>query len=382
MREGRLLDEIAALIAIPSVSSTVVERDMPNRPIIEHLAGRLESGGYRVQIHDVDCDRGKANLVATVGRGEGGLVVAGHTDTVPCDPELWDSDPFVMSQRGDRIYGLGTCDMKSFFALVLVAASEFTARELRRPLTVVATADEETSMAGARALAAAGVALAGQAVIGEPTGLRPVRAHKGILMERIRVQGRGGHSSDPRLGANAIEGMQRVLASLLAWRTELQQLHRDPGFDVPFPTLNQGRICGGDNPNRICGACEVDLDLRLLPGMALDSFRRQLRERAAAALAGSGCELDCQPLFAGVEPLDTPAHASIVRAAEVLTGASAQAVAFATEGPFFRQLGADVLVLGPGSVAQAHQPNEYLELARLQPMLDLLRQLIRRFCCE
>jgi acetylornithine deacetylase len=375
-----ILQNIAALIAIPSISSALPERDMPNRPVIHYLANRLESRGFRVLTQDVDASRGKVNLLATIGRGEGGLTLAGHTDTVPCDPELWTSDPFVMSQRADRIYGLGTSDMKAFFALALAAAGDFSPADLKRPLVIVATADEETTMAGARALVASGAPLGRYAVIGEPTDMRPVRAHKGIFMERIRLTGRSGHSSDPALGHNAIEGMQRVLSALLQWQAELQR-RQDPAFAVPVSTLNLGRIHGGDNPNRICGACELDIDLRPLPGTALSALRAELRERTMHAVAGSGLRVTFEVLFDGVEAMATAAQSPIVEAAEALTGASAGTVAFATEAPLIANLGPEVLVFGPGSIAQAHQPDEYLELRCLEPMLAHLKQLIGQFCC-
>jgi acetylornithine deacetylase len=377
-----VLQDIAALVGIPSVSSALADRDMPNRALIDYLAGRMEAQGFDLQLQETAGGPGKRNLIGSLGRGAGGLVLAGHTDTVACDPGTWQSDPFVLSERNGRLYGLGVCDMKAFFALALAAAAEFEARELRRPLVILATADEETSMAGARALAATGQAPGRYAVIGEPTGLRPVRSHKGILMERIRVHGHSGHSSDPSLGRNAIEAMQRVLVALLEWRAELQRAHFDPAFDIPTPTLNLGRIHGGDNPNRICGNCELDIDLRPLPGMSLTSLRAELHDRARHAVAGSGCSVSFEVLFGGIEAMSTPADSPLVRAAEELTGTMAEAVAFATEAPFFAQLGTDVLILGPGSIAQAHQPDEYLELARLQPMLEVLRRLIRQFCCD
>jgi acetylornithine deacetylase len=376
-----ILRDIAELVAIPSVSSTLAERDMPNRPIIEHLTGRLEAAGFGVVVHEIPRRPGKANLIATLGRGAGGLVLAGHTDTVPCDVGRWASDPFVLTERGERLYGLGVCDMKAFFALALAAAQLVPQANLRAPLMILATADEESSMSGARALAAAGRPLGRYAVIGEPTDLQPVRMHKGILMERVRLEGRSGHSSDPALGNNAIDGMQRVVAELLRWREELQRAFRNPAFRVSVPTLNLGRIHGGDNPNRICGACELDLDLRLLPGMSVDALRSELRERVARAVTGTGLRAVCEVLFEGVEAMSTPADSALVRAAEELTGVPAATTSFATEAPFLARLGTEVLVLGPGSVAQAHQPDEYLELRRIQPMVEYLERLIRRFCC-
>ena len=376
----KLLEMIGALIAAPSVSSVSPQFDQGNRAVIDLLAAWLEALGFLVEIQPLPRHPGKANLIATLGTGGGGLVLAGHTDTVPCDPELWISDPFRLTERDQKLYGLGTSDMKAFLALAVEAAGRFDAKQLREPLTIVATADEESSMAGALALVEAGRALGRHAIIGEPTGLRPIRTHKGIMMEAIRVRGRSGHSSDPALGNSALEGMYQVLGEILTWRAELQQRYRNPLFKVPVPTLNLGHIHGGDNPNRICGACELHIDLRPLPGMDLDDLHGELERRLTQRLAGSGLSLQVEPLFAGTPAMETAAGAAIVEAGERLTGHAAEAVAFGTEGPYFNALGMETLILGPGDIAQAHQPDEYLRLDRIDPTLDLLTKIIGEFC--
>jgi acetylornithine deacetylase len=325
---------------------------------------------------------GKANLIATLGSGPGGLVLSGHTDTVPCSEERWVHDPFRLTEDGGRLYGLGSCDMKSFLGIAIEAARGLSAGDLKRPLVILATADEESSMSGARALAEAGRPLGRYAVIGEPTGLRPVRLHKGVMGESVRLVGRTGHASDPRLGRNALDGMHEVLGDIKIWRAELQERFRHPAFAVPGPTVNLGHIHGGDNPNRICGDCELHLDLRVLPGMSADDLRTELAGRVAGIAERLGLEWEVEPLFRAVPPAETPAASAIVKAGEDLTGHAAEAVSFGTEAPFFNRLGMETLVMGPGDVAQAHQPDEYLEAARIPPTLELLRALIRRFCRE
>jgi acetylornithine deacetylase len=272
--------------------------------------------------------------------------------------------------------------MKAFLAIAVEAARRARDANLRRPLVILATADEESSMHGAKALVAAGTRLGRQAVIGEPTGLRPVRMHKGILMEGIHVIGRSGHSSNPALGANAIEGLHAVISALVAWRETLARRYRNDAFEVPYPTLNLGHVHGGDNANRICGDCQLHVDLRSLPGMDTNELREELREQVRAALAGTPFRLDFEPLFDGIPALETPAATAIVAAAEALTGEPAGAVAFGTEGPYFRRLGLDTLILGPGDIDLAHQPDEYLDASRIAPTLDLLGRLIERFCGE
>ena len=370
------------LVAEPSVSSVSPEWDQPNVRVIDLLQEWLDALGFRTEKLAVPGCPGKFNLVASRGEGLDGLVLSGHTDTVPFDESRWHSDPFTLVERDGRLHGLGTCDMKGFFALVLETLGGLDLARLKRPLIVLATADEESTMCGARSLLQAQRRLGRHAVIGEPTGLRPVRMHKGIAMEAIRVTGRSGHSSDPSLGDNALEGMHLVMGELLAWRRELQRRHHNPAFQVEVPTLNLGHIHGGDNPNRICGSCELHIDLRPLPGMEIERLRGELERRLRRALAGTGLELETRPLFQGIPAMETPASAAIVQAAEALTGQPARAVAYATEGPLLNALGMETVILGPGSIEQAHQPDEFLSLSQVEPGARLLRALIQRFCME
>ena len=373
---------LSQLVAVPSVSSASPKWDQTNQGVIEHLAQWLESLDFNVEVMPVPDHPGKFNLIGTLCKGPGGLVFSGHTDTVPFDQSRWDSDPFRLEERDDRWYGLGSCDMKGFFPLALSAARQFQGHSLKQPLIVLATADEESSMAGARALARAGQPKARYAVIGEPTELRPIRMHKGIMMERLRFQGQSGHSSDPSLGRNALEGMHAAIAQILAQRREWQERYRHPGFRVDFPTLNLGHIHGGDNPNRICGECELHFDLRPLPGMAIDELRETLRERLAPVAQAQSLDMLFEPLFEGVPPFETPADADLVKVCERLTGHAAESVAFATEAPFLQALGMEVLVMGPGSIDQAHQPNEFLALNQLDPAVRLLTGLIQHYCLQ
>ncbi|MFO7858825.1 MAG: acetylornithine deacetylase [Ectothiorhodospiraceae bacterium] len=375
-----LLHMLRELVAIPSVSSVSPDWDQGNRAVVERLGEWLGDLGFRVSIQPLPGRADKANLVATLGEGDGGLVLAGHTDTVPCDAGRWQSDPFTLSERDGRLYGLGICDMKGFLGLVVEAVRGLRVADLDAPVVVVATADEESGMAGARSLLAEQLGHGRHAVIGEPTGLQPVNVHKGVLMEGVRVTGRSGHSSDPALGASALEGMHRVMSDILAWRQQLQSRNVDRRFHVPVPTVNLGHIHGGDNPNRICGQCDLHIDIRPLPGMRLDDLREVLNQRLPRVLGETGLSVTLEPLSPGLPAMETPRDAPVVRAAEALTGMDARAVAFGTEAPYLRELGLDVVVLGPGNIAQAHQPDEFLASDRLEPTVTLLRGLIQRFC--
>lgn len=381
MPAPELMHMFRRLIEIPSISSVSPAHDMSNKAIIDEFAGWCEDAGFAVEVIPVPNASGKYNLLASRGHGDdGGMVLSGHTDTVPCDPQLWSSDPFTLSERNGRLHGLGICDMKSFLAIALEAMRPVRDKDLARPLTIVATADEESTMAGARALATSGRNLGRFALIGEPTNLRPVRMHKGIMMLAISVTGRSGHSSDPDLGRNALEGMHRVIGRLLDWRQQLQSRHHNPLFAVPVPTLNLGHIHGGDNPNRICGRCELHIDLRLLPGMDSAGLLQDLESHVAAALAGTGLQHELRRLFSGIEPMETPADSTLIRTAEEITGLSAGAEAYGTEAPFFQSMGMEVLIMGPGDIRQAHQPDEFLAVERIEPAIDAVRLLVRTFC--
>lgn len=368
------------LIAAPSVSSVSPEWDQSNVRVIDLLADWCDTAGFKVERLPIPGYPGKFNLVASLGSGPDGLILSGHTDTVPFDANEWQSDPFKLTARDERWYGLGSADMKGFFAFALEAIRGLDLKRLHQPLILVATADEESSMCGARALVDTNRRLGRHAIIGEPTGLRPIRMHKGIAMEAIRLTGHAGHSSDPALGNNALEGMHRVIGEVLAWRTELQTRYRNPAFAVDVPTINLGHIHGGDNPNRICAHCELHFDIRPLPGMHLDELRGELDRRLADCLAETGLRFERVPLFEGIPAMETAASAQIVRATEELTGYRADAVAFGTEGPYLNSLGMETVILGPGHIDQAHQPDEYLGLDQIEPGVGIIRNLVQRLC--
>lgn len=374
-------DALQQLVASPSVSSTRAEIDQSNRPAIELLAGWLESLGFRTQLQQLDARGGKVNLYASAGPVTGaGLIFSGHMDTVPCDPNLWNGNPFDLRETHRGYQGLGATDMKGFFAVLVETLRDIDLSLLTKPLIIVATADEESSMIGARKLIDSNFQAGSKVIVGEPTDLVPVRIHKGILMESIRVQGQGGHSSDPALGINAMEVMRDVMTELLDLRTKIQQAHRHPGFAVQVPTLNLGCIHGGDNPNRICSRCEIQFDLRTLPGMLNEAVRAQIDEILAPIAARWQCEVVRESLFPGVEAFEQPLESAWVEQLSQDYGLTSGYVSFATEAPFYRAMGLDTLILGPGSIAQAHAINEFLPGDQVEPAIDIYRRLILQNC--
>jgi len=375
-----LKQQMQTLISLPSVSSSLHDHDMSNKGVIDQLAQWCEHLGFSVDIQCIDAERGKFNLLASLGQGPGGLILSGHTDTVPCNPDRWDSDPFTLTEKDNKFYGLGTCDMKGFFPLVFAALEGLDPKNLTAPIFIMATADEETSMSGARKLATLGMPKARAAIIGEPTGLRPINAHKGIMMEAIKVTGKSGHSSNPALGLNAMEVMNKVMTSLMDFRGEIQQSHHHTAFSVPTPTLNLGCIHGGDNPNRICGQCELHYDLRFVPGMSMDWVRKQIKERLSEIELQTQSSIESYALFDGVDAFASEDNSELVALAEKLSGYGAEAVAFATEAPFFAQNNIDTVVMGAGSIDQAHQPNEFMAHDQIQPMVDYIKGFIKHYC--
>jgi len=373
----QLIPMLQQLIAKNSISSINPTLDQGNREVIELLASWLNDLGFTTEIMPL-ADPRKANLIATLGSGPGGLVLAGHTDTVPCDEKLWQNNPFQLVEKDQRLYGLGTCDMKGFFPLAIEAAKQFLDQPLKQPLIILATADEESSMMGAQTLAEAGKPKARYALIGEPTGMKPISMHKGIMVEKLIIEGRSGHSSDPSLGLNAMETMHEVLGELLAFRNELRDKYHNPLFAVDYPTMNLGCIHGGNNPNRICGQCELGFEIRPLPGMDMGKLQQIIRERILPYEQKNGVVIS-------LNHYDVPAYSAapdskLAKICESLTNHSSGAVSFATEAPYLSKLGMDVMILGPGNIEQAHQPDEYLALDRIQPTINFLTQLISRCC--
>jgi len=371
------------LVSIPSVSSVLPSIDQSNLPVLEELANWLTPLGFAVEILPISGRPGKANLIATLGRGTDGLVFSGHSDTVPFDEHLWQTNPFALTERDDKLYGLGSCDMKAFFALAITALEPYLDQNFKHPLTIIATADEESSMSGARALSAAELSGARYAIIGEPTNLSPVFQHKGIMMLSLRIEGSAGHSSNPALGNNAIEATTLVIDELGKFRTELANRYQSSAFEVQVPTLNLGCIHGGDNPNRICDHVELAFDVRVLPGMDNTNIMAEINDRLGPKLEDQGYKFNLELFHPPVPAFKSAGHSTdetLVAATQKLSGFEPASVAFATEAPFLSDLGMETVVLGPGSIDQAHQPNEFLALDQVDPSIAILRGLIEKYC--
>ncbi|QYK05529.1 acetylornithine deacetylase [Shewanella zhangzhouensis] len=377
-----LKSRFSSLIYAPSISATEPQLDMSNHSVIALLNDWFSDLGFDCQVTKVAGTRDKRNLLAKIGSGEGGLLLAGHTDTVPFDEGRWSQDPFVLTEKDNRWYGLGSCDMKGFFALILEAVKDLPLNTLQKPLYIFASADEETTMEGAKAFAANTGIRPEYAIIGEPTGLKPVYMHKGHLAQGIRITGRSGHSSDPARGLNAIEIMHKVIGQLLKLKQHLADNYREDAFSVPYPTMNFGHIHGGDAANRICGCCDLHLDIRPLPGLALDDLELMLINYLQDINRDYPGAVEIRTLYPGSEAFAGVKDSAWTQLVESLSGQQAEVVNYATEAPYINKLGCQTLVLGPGSINQAHQPDEYMAMDQLKPTVELLKQLIHKACIQ
>ncbi|EOA6572902.1 acetylornithine deacetylase [Vibrio cholerae] len=371
------LEVYEGLISTSSISSTDARWDEGNEQVIAKLADWLSALGFSIQIEQVAPN--KQNLIAKLGSGEGGLLLAGHSDTVPFDEGRWNYNPHALTQANNRFYGLGTADMKGFFAFIYEAVKNVDWSKQTKPLYVLATCDEETTMLGARHFTENAPFKPDYCIIGEPTSLVPIRAHKGHVANAIRVTGKSGHSSNPALGVNAIEIMYEVLFALMQLRDRLIKEYHHPGFEIPTPTLNLGHIHGGDSPNRICGCCELHYDVRPLPGISLDGLDNLMRDALREVQQKWPGRIELVPLHDPIPGYEGAHDHPFIHGISEICQQEAQTVNYCTEAPFLQQI-CPTLVLGPGSIDQAHQPDEFLAFEFIDPTVRVLSRAMQKYC--
>ncbi|ENM3849684.1 acetylornithine deacetylase [Vibrio cholerae] len=371
------LEVYEGLISTSSISSTDARWDEGNEQVIAKLADWLSALGFSIQIEQVAPN--KQNLIAKLGSGEGGLLLAGHSDTVPFDEGRWNYNPHALTQANNRFYGLGTADMKGFFAFIYEAVKNVDWSKQTKPLYVLATCDEETTMLGARHFTENTPFKPDYCIIGEPTSLVPIRAHKGHVANAIRVTGKSGHSSNPALGVNAIEIMHEVLFALMQLRDRLIKEYHHPGFEIPTPTLNLGHIHGGDSPNRICGCCELHYDVRPLPGISLDGLDNLMRDALREVQQKWPGRIELVPLHDPIPGYECAHDHPFIHGISEICEQEAQTVNYCTEAPFLQQI-CPTLVLGPGSIDQAHQPDEFLAFEFIDPTVRVLSRAMQKYC--
>ena len=370
---------LADLVAFDTVSSKT------NLPLIERVEAYLRDLGIEaVRVPNAAGD--KAALFATIGpASDGGIVLSGHTDVVPVKGQDWTTNPFELREDGGRLFGRGACDMKAFDAICLAMVPAFQSAGLKRPIHLLFSYDEEIGCLGSLdTIARFGVDLPRPAIaiVGEPTMMKVVDAHKSIATYQTIVHGKEAHSSDPRAGASAIEAACALVAELTRFQATLEAAGDPSGlFDVGYSTVHVGMIEGGNARNILAKRCAFDWEFRGLPGIDqtlairhLDDFAARsvlpkMRRFAKDAFIETHRDIEVPSLTA--EP-GSPAETLVKKLAR--TNASTT-VSFATEAGQFQQAAIPTIVCGPGSIEQAHQPDEYIERSQIEAGMEFMRRL-------
>jgi acetylornithine deacetylase len=333
----------------------------------------------------------KANLIATIGpKDVPGFVLSGHTDVVPVDGQDWASDPFALTLREGRLYGRGSCDMKGFLACIMAKADDMLAADLKVPIHFAFSYDEEVGCKGVPSLIEHLIAthpLPRACFVGEPTEMQVVIGHKAKRSYRAIVTGRTCHSSLAPEGVNAVEHAARLILKIREMGIELAEGPSDPLYDVPVTTSHTGTVSGGTALNIVPDRCELAFEFRVLPGEDADAlveevmrFAREVIEPEMKARAPeTGIAFEQISSFPG---LDTAADAEVTRLAKRLAGRNDHAkVAYGTEGGRFVEIGAiPTVVVGPGSIGQAHKADEFIEVSELVKCEAFLDRLIEEAC--
>jgi acetylornithine deacetylase len=373
-------DLLAKLVGFDTTSAK------SNLDLITFVQDYLDSHGVASTLVP-SADDQKASLYATIGDDKGGIGLSGHSDCVPVEGQTWTSDPFALTERGGKLYGRGTCDMKGFIACVLASLPLFKARELKEPIHIIISYDEEVGCAGVRPL----LARMGEdlprpraVIVGEPTSMQVIDGHKRIDVYRTTVTGKEAHSSVPAIGVNAISVAAKLVDEIDRVAAEIAATENDPRFEPPYSTVSVGMIDGGTAPNIVPKTCEIRWQVRSLPSADADEVPGKLMAFAEKSLLPqmhkvapeAGVETKSQtsvPAFSAAPQSDA------VALAMALTGANrTSGVSYATEAGLFEQAGCPAVVCGPGDIAQAHAADEFLSVAQLEACLKFLGDLTNR----
>ncbi len=364
-------DILERLVSFASVVGT------PNADIVAWIADYAQSHGAHVTTA-IGPEGDRANLFATIGpRDVPGVILSGHMDVVPAGEADWSSDPFSLRADGDRLYGRGTSDMKGFLACALAALPEFAKMPLKRPIHLAFSYDEEAGCKGVPhliELIPTLCALPDMCIVGEPSGLRAIRAHKGKAAARITVRGRSGHSSRPDLGLNAIHAMSEILTSAVNAANALTQGPFDGNFEPPYSSLQVGKIKGGQAVNIIPDLCVADIEARAIAGVSPPNLLEPLRN-ATAALQADGFDVSFDTL-SEYPALSLAADTPLTALMRDLTGIEPlAAVSYGTEAGLYQSAGIDSIICGPGDIARAHKANEFITRDELSACHRMLLEL-------
>jgi acetylornithine deacetylase len=371
---------LARLIAFDTTSRN------SNLALIEWVEAFLTERGIASR-RVANADGSKANLIALIGpEVEGGVVLSGHTDVVPVDGQPWSSDPWVLTEREGKLFGRGAADMKSFLALALAHVDAAIAAQLKRPLILAFSYDEEVGCLGAPALIEEIVRVCPRpaaAIVGEPTSMKVVSAHKGVRSFFVEVIGREAHSSLPDAGVSAVMEALKLMARVAEMGSEARSAASDALFSPPGPTMTIGKVEGGTAANILARRCEFVWDLRSPRMEEADAIEARFRAAAEALDAEikrrapeGGVRVTRRSSTVGLAIDRDSAAETLARA---LTGDNeTRAVAYAAEAGLFQQAGIPAVLCGPGSIEQAHQPDEWIEISQLEEGAAFMRRLIER----
>ncbi|CAL4318142.1 Acetylornithine deacetylase [Buchnera aphidicola (Eriosoma lanigerum)] len=367
------------LIQTNSINSININDDSSNKIIIDILANWLYDLNFSVEIQSIPKTNNKFNLLATMGSGPGGLLISGHSDTVNVNTKLWNFDPFQLTIRDNKFYGLGAVDMKGFFACILDLLHDLNLKKNTHPLYILITADEETTMSGAKYFSQFTQIKPKIIFIGEPTSLKPIIGHKGHISKSISVQGKSGHSSDPNNGINSIDIMHLILNSLFQLRDKLKYMLNQKQFQIPYSTMNCGYIHGGKSANIICDFCTLHIDIRLLPNLSIPQFDDLMFNELKTIQNTWGQNIIIKNIHEPIPSYALSQSSDLLYIVEYLSQKKSEFVNYCTEASFMQYV-APTIILGPGSINQAHQPDEYLDMNFIKPTKNIFKKFIQYFC--
>ncbi|MEQ8896210.1 MAG: acetylornithine deacetylase [Roseovarius sp.] len=374
----RTTDHLETLVGFDTVSHR------SNLGIVGYIETVLQGAGLRTT-RLPDASGRKAGLYAETGPGDGGILLSGHTDVVPVEGQDWTRDPFRLTPEGDRLYGRGTTDMKGYLACMLSAAELAVRKDLREPLKLVFSYDEEIGCVGIQEMEAALAPLLGHpraCIVGEPTEMQVATGHKGKAAWRAVCHGQAGHSALAPGFVNALHLAGDFMAELRALQTWLEQAGaRDTGYDIPYSTVHVGQLSGGLAVNMVPERAEMRFELRYLAADAADEIAQRIEaaaDRVAHRYQGAFPEaritLDQTTAYPG---LDIAEGAEVTRLARACAGADLIKVAFGTEAGVFDGLGIPTVVCGPGHMAgQGHKADEYVTTAQLDACDRMLSRIV------
>lgn len=370
-------DLLAKLVGFDTTSAK------SNLALIGFVQDDLDSHGVASTLI-TSADGEKANLYATIGQGDGGIGLSGHSDCVPVEGQNWTSDPFTLTMRDGKFYGRGTCDMKGFIACVLASVPLFKSRKLKEPIHILISYDEEVGCTGVQPLIArlgADLPKPRAVIVGEPTSMKVIDAHKSIDVYRTKVTGKEAHSSLPALGVNAIAVAAELIGEIGRVGDRNAKMENDPRFEPPYSTVSVGTIEGGTATNIVPKTCEFSWQVRGLPTAPTGEAERTLAAFAEKTLLPKMRQVAETAVIATESQTSVPAfiaapQSDAVALALALTGANrTEAVSYATEAGLFEKAGCPAVICGPGDIAQAHAADEFVSIAQLDLCLKFLEDL-------